>query len=481
MNGHIQSYESIAEGVVMTGLNRISQVTLCIALIAQFAGGLDASENEAMTPASQLTSPLETVPSDYFSFSAERSLPTEEDFGALRALSNANLRNALQNAEGPRLEYFFSEAIRRGGKEWSRFVADRWEAERKLLLKTARDFANDHDLRRETIMHPRVEWLTAMRRLEGKPDPLQILVAGRRKRSCFLGRLPDLFVLLANLDVDRAEIQFTEGGDYRSGRQARWRLEVADSAGHLLPCRLLSGVIIGGGMYQESTLQYGESWATELHLNSFVRIEAPGTYKIRVLYHDHIAIADCDKVTGLIMTTSQPIELRVEPVTVEATRDELDAVRKSISQLPTKGPIKFLDGDYHEGVYDFIERDSPPGKILTMGWKAVPAMIDATMDEKIKPVQRAWLLALLATITRINDPREEMGVLGNYNSRVSGWGIWGGTPGEWSGGIGTGTASISSTQDSIEPKRQLDFAKRWAVWRQKNYIKLSVVEMKEHK
>ena len=380
------------------------------------------------------------------------------------------------------MDLFLCEAIRRGGKEWSRFVAGRWEEERESLLKATRDSVKDEGPRGEVARHPSVEWLTAIRRLEGKPDPLVILVAGKRTRSCYLGHAASLFVLLTNLDVNRTGVQFTDGGDYRSGRQARWRLEVTDPQGHVLPQRSRLD-FEGGGIYGESTLQYGESWATELNIASFVRIEMPGKYKMRVLYHDHVTIADCDNVAGLIVSVSLPIELTVEPIAVEATCAELNAIRKSISELPAKGPIKFVEGDYNKGVYDFIKPDSPPGKLLTMAWKAVPAMIDAAVDEKVAPVQRAWLLALLASITHTNDPRDESGVLGSCDVRESGWSVWGGTPGEWSGGCGTGTSwnfNLSSPTP-LEPKRQLEFAKRWAMWKQKEYVKLNVVDVQGRK
>ena len=156
----------------------------------------------------------------------------------------------MHGARGPKLDLFLCEAIRRGGKEWSRFVAGRWEAERKSLLKAARDSAKGESLRGEVTVHPSVEWLTAIRRLEGRPDPLVILVAGRRTRSCFLGRPASLFVLLTNLDVNRAGVPFTDGGVCRSGRPARWRLEVTDPQGHVLPQR--SRLDFGGGESMES-------------------------------------------------------------------------------------------------------------------------------------------------------------------------------------------------------------------------------------
>jgi hypothetical protein len=183
----------------------------------------------------------------------------------------------------------------------------------------------------------------------------------------------------------------------------------------------------------------------------------------------------------LIVSSSLPIELTVQPITLEATPAQLDLVRKSILELPTKGPVKFVEGDYGEEAHDFIEPDSPPGKLLTIGWLAVPMMIDAALDEELDSVQRAWLLALLGSITHSHDPRDESGVLGAFEARECGWSVWGGTPGEWSGGLGTGTSWNwnALVPNPIDPKRQMEFAKRWAVWKQKEFVKISVVEGEE--
>jgi hypothetical protein len=367
---------------VMTGPSRVLRTLFCVAAIALHTGGLGAAEPVVTKAAERLAALLKRVPSNYLSFPFVKSPTANEVSDVTRSLSDAELRETIRNAQGPRLELFLCEAIRRGGQEWNRFVAARWEAEREAILKAARDSAEHSHEPRDLAGYPSVEWLTAMRRLDRKPDPLQILVAGRQTRSCFLGHPLRLFVLLTNLDVDRAEVQFTDGGDYRGGRQARWRLEVTDREGRVLPARPPLGSEFGG-LYREDTLRYGESWATELNIGSFVRIEAPGKYKIRVLYHDHVAIADCDDVAGLIVSTSLPIDLTVEPITIEATRAELDAVRKAISEVPAKGSVKFVEGDYDERAYDFIKPGSAPGKLLTMGWKSVPAMIDAVLDEKV--------------------------------------------------------------------------------------------------
>ena len=458
-------------------LCRISQVVLCAAAITFYVSRHSTAQSTATEPAERLASLLESVPADYDGF--PDSITVNFVCDELGLVSNTELREAVRNADGLRLELCLNEAVRRGGKEWVRIVKERWEAKRKSVVKDGRDSTMGENMRDNPTPLPSIECLTAIRRLEGKPDPLQILVAGRRARSCSLGDLPRLFVLLTNLDIDRAEVPFTEGGDYRSGRQARWRLEVTDSQGQILPQRSHSGIVTGGGMWTEGTLQYGESWATELNIFSFVRIETPGTYKIRVLYHDHLTIADYNDLAGrLIMSASLPLELTVEPVTIDATRVESAAIHRAVSELPATGTVKFVEGTYDKSVHDFVAPDSPAGILLAMGWKAVPAMIDAAVNERVHPIQRAWLLALLGSVTRANDPRDELGVLGKCETRSVGWSVWGGTPGQMSGGLGWGGSLKLNDVHSepIDPKRQLALAQKWQAWLEKEYVKVNVVE-----
>ena len=79
---------------------------------------------------------------------------------------------------------------------------------------------------------------TALRRLQNKPDPLRILVAGKLKESYSLDQKPRFTLLITNLDEDKRTVTgFTRGGNDRSGRLARWRLEVRDQKGRMLPNR----------------------------------------------------------------------------------------------------------------------------------------------------------------------------------------------------------------------------------------------------
>ncbi len=388
---------------------------------------------------------------------------------AMKAVGDAQLQGAMQGATGEKLDLFLSEAIRRGGDPWRQFVARRWDAIQQQHADAAKD---DELLSLVSPLHT-VRWLTSIRRLEGKADPLRILVAGKRTWSCNLGYLPKFQVLLTNLDCQQTEVLFTSGGDYRSGRQTKWRFQVTDANGAVLPpLPRLSG--IGGGLLEPGTLEYGESWTTQLDMNSYVQITVPGEYTCRILYHEFITIADRRDVTGLIMCTSLPITLTVKPVVTEITREEQRSVRQAIAELPTKGPVKLLGGVYSENMHDFIKPTSSAGRLLEMQWKGVSQLIDAALDREQNPTQRAWLLAILANLTNRNNPRDEPGVLGPYEFRDSGWSVWPGTPGAMSGGLGSSEGT--SRGSSIDVRKQLEFAKRWREWKEMGYVRVTVVD-----
>ena len=156
-----------------------------------------------------------------------------------------------------------------------------------------------------------VALLTALRRVQNKPDPLIVLVAGKLTVDCEVGSLPVMEVLLTNLDVDREPMTIKSGGDYRSGRLARWRFVVRDASGHQLRQKMPSE-LMRGGMSSEDILEYGELWTARLHMADYVDICTPGQYTVEILYHDEIAIADCENVDGLIVSRSLPLKLTVK-------------------------------------------------------------------------------------------------------------------------------------------------------------------------
>ena len=157
--------------------------------------------------------------------------------------------------------------------------------------------------------------MTAIRRIQKKPDPLKVLVVGRNEVSCKFGSFPTFQVVLVNLDVDHQPVTIRVGGDYRSGRQTRWRFVVRDASGRELPEKPNTGM--GGGFSHDETLEYGESWSTALNLEDYVAIVEPGRYTMEILFHDQLDIADFDKIDGLVLCKSLPLKITVGPVEVK--------------------------------------------------------------------------------------------------------------------------------------------------------------------
>ena len=99
----------------------------------------------------------------------------------IQKLSDEELRAALGKSTPVTLETLLvpenrlAEVVRRGGKQWERdlrSLIDAQEAEYK---------------RKDYSLPPRhVSLLTALRRIQGKPDPIQVLVVGKRSVACKL-------------------------------------------------------------------------------------------------------------------------------------------------------------------------------------------------------------------------------------------------------------------------------------------------------
>ena len=189
----------------------------------------------------------------------------------------------------------------RGGRTWETFLNRKLELLNKKLWK----LSDDYDFTDSGNCY-NLELLTALRRVQKKSDPLTIALDAKGPLETTPLSLPKLKATIKNVDSEKAAVALKDGGDYRSGRQARWRIVGANDKAAELPIRELSGLIIGGGMYQETILKYGEFWETTLDVRSFVRIVLPGTYSFEVLYHDTSAIADPSDISGLIVARSKP-------------------------------------------------------------------------------------------------------------------------------------------------------------------------------
>ena len=369
-----------------------------------------------------------------------------------KLLSGAHFR------DDPLYEPCLSEVVRRGGKTWEAYLIAKLKTLNRRGTKPIEP-ANDT----EPGINSNLELLTALRRVQKKPDPLVVVLDTKATIEATPLSLPRLRVAVKNVDSEKAAVGFTDGGEYRSGRQARWRIVVRNDKAAELPEKALRGIIIGGGQCQERVLKYGESWETVLDVRSFVRINQPGTYSLEVLYHNTKTIADESDVSGLIVARSKPIVLVVRPLAIEITSQERKQIAEWIAALDANKRLKIVAGTYGKWAHKFVPPTTPEGKLLDTGVKAVPVLIEALADKSLSEKKRAWLLALLFSATGENDPRDLFGAVGAHDYQETGWQIWGGPPGEGpSGGLampGEGT-STGSTDRGAQDK----LIETWKDW-----------------
>jgi hypothetical protein len=298
--------------------------------------------------------------------------PVAGDGLPVHALSDAKLRQRIDDSyrsgTGPSEECLV-EIVRRGGTNWAQYLSSRLAGEIQPGGGGVPFFASLRDLRR-------LEALTALRRLEGKPDPLQIIVDGELSRSWQIDRWPVFWLAVVNLDVDKESVPFQSGGNYRSGRQARWRILVTDSNGAALPSVPPPSPMGGGLSVIGGGLAYGESHFTSLRLEDYVRIPRPGKYTMRFLYHDEVTIVERDDLSNLVYFSSMPISVTVEPIRVCVSTPQRERIRRYIQALPNTGPVVILKGNLLEHA-GHLNPDSAAGRLRSEGTYAIPDMIEA--------------------------------------------------------------------------------------------------------
>lgn len=257
-----------------------------------------------------------------------------------------------------------------------------------------------------------VELLTALRRIQKKRDPISIQLIAAKEVLALPGKLPTFSAKLKSVDVEKMPVWLSLGQDHHgTHREAQWRFEVKDAAGKVLP--ILENedkfpIRFHTGHRNIGWLKSGDYIDTYLRMGEFIHIPKPGEYTVTLLYHSQLPIADYRNtdLNELIVFRSQSIKLTVSKgpkLPVKTGKGDRKKAAALISDLPGKGVVKVVGGVYHDGDFEFVKPDSAAGKILTMNWRAVPALLDALSDAQISRHQKAWVLSLLYTITAEED------------------------------------------------------------------------------
>jgi len=400
----------------------------------------------------------------------------ERQTSRLSRLSLRDLAKRLDSLSEEReaesdVEVVLVELTRRGGKEVEKLLVEqlqkrrkrRFAAEKRLkTLKTGKD--DDAISQQYTLilnLSKNLHFLTALRRVQKKPDPLVIEVKDTVKLNATTRRLPMVSVALRSADIEKTPVWIREGGNNRSGRQARWRFEVRDSTGKLLPTREIVS-FIGGGLSTQGFLRFGERWKTVLNMNRFVRIPNPGKYTVRLHYHNTATIVDVPTTQDLknyIVSSSKSFKLNVtkHPKRViqlrSGSRRNAEAL---LRQLNAAKRVKIVGGKYDKSFHSFVPPKSAPGQLLQMKWQAVPVLLEKLVHKNTSLRKRAWILSLLYSISGEDDldptTFREGNVLPDYILKYS-------------------TGGQTKIGGSISRKHQMAFINRWVKFR-KEYLEI---------
>jgi hypothetical protein len=401
----------------------------------------------------------------------------ERRLAELRKLSDADLfarydgaveDDSFAAADKVTRENVLVEVIRRGGRTAENWLRAKMEAdyERKLKERERRDALEArHEADRTNKALSEELWesertvrrlennlviFTALRRVKKKPDPLTVTVTVPKDFVATTRDLPTLEVRITNTDPEQVPLWFKFGGDYRSGRPARWRIEVTDEKGKPEAPRQWNA-LEGGGLTRHAPLGAGRSWDGKLPMDRFVRIHEPGLYTVRVLYHNEVTIADEDDISGLIVFESKPFTLKVitaprQVVTLQP--GDRERARAAIASLDEKGPVRVVIDHYGPKYHSFVSPTTAAGQLHDLGWRAVPTLLAALRDEKLTPGRRAWVVGLLYGISR-EPEMNPFGLEADWRDVVGGYEYKGvGREGSSSGG-------------RIDVDRQKKLAARW--------------------
>jgi len=347
------------------------------------------------------------------------------------------------------------EVLKRGGKEWDSLLSEFWDS------RPARG-----GMFTEAVLR------TALCRVRKKPDPIEIRVLDGDEVRVTMPSWPRFRVSLANTDPDGIPIYAILGRRHMMGRWEEWRMVVTREDGANLPWKAESkmGVMVLDEP-EPVQLKKDKEFRTVLRLYPYVQLSAPGRYTVRLQYHSAaLPIAGLKDVSGLILCESKPFRLIVEGPTIKMTKKEVATARKAAADLKGTGPAKLLLARYGPAHASFAPADSPEGKLLALGWKAVPEMIASLDAPELTVDKRAWILGLLFSVTGLNDPRLDDGVLGDFSYRTASGPQ--SRPGGGGGLLG-GSGSGSHTGRKIVPEKQRAFAQTWSEFGKAIKLKVS--------
>lgn len=330
--------------------------------------------------------------------------------------------------------------------------------------------------------------LTTLRRLQGRADPLTVEATLLSEGPYAFPELPIVGVRLLHTDGETERFPFQIGGDYRSGRLARWNLELHDAEGKTHQGVDDWSAMTGGGLSTTRRVGPGFIWGVKfpddmaailaqregepvpetvyrpvsLGLADYCRPTRLGRFTVTTAYHGSVTIADLDSYDDRIVHRSQPIAFEWKVRTIHITDDDERRIQARIDDLFSLEEVTITR--FHLPAYRGSNAADahPLARLFTEEWKAVPLLIDA-LDASESGADRAHLIAALFSLTGLESPLgfKGAGAMGKYA-------VHGGRVPEGSGVFST-PMNGTGFGGRITEKAQRAFAKRWTSHR--TYLK----------
>ncbi|HVS11596.1 MAG TPA: hypothetical protein VMS76_17130 [Planctomycetota bacterium] len=350
-------------------------------------------------------------------------------------------RRSASHTTRQSLEACLGVMARRGGERWITFLLEALEASRRVPEEEA-PWEAPEDL----------EILAVLRRAQGRPDPLALRLLDGRAFEC---AFPQSIVVRVRIEnADEEAFRATRGGSYRSGRFARVRVEATGPKGEILPQAPSPG-FMGGGLSTRMPLAPGEGWEEHVALDHYVRFPRCGRYRVRILYHDQVDIADEPDILGRIVFASEPFEVLVRPLSVAASKQELAEMRGWVDAIELGRSIPLVSAHWEPGMEFEGEPAAPEDRLFRAGWRAVPVLLGELEERRHTAERRAWILGMLWNLTGVLNPTGGgfTGALGDCHWIES----WPGAPEEASPTL----AEFGTRSGDIWPGSQAKLIERW--------------------
>ncbi len=280
--------------------------------------------------------------------------------------------------------------------------------------------------------------LLALRRAQLRPAPLalQIVVP---EGGALASTFPDGLVLdyqLHHRDAEERTFWIGEGRGSDAFGDSSFSITVSDAAGRLAPLvpRAEYGVIRCG---VESSALGAVCSAQPLHGSLQLRwFDAPpfvGSFALELAFDpDGFTWRDGASVPleGCLAVAAPTVAVTVHPRPIELPPAERRRLRARFDAIDATEPRWIAPDSWRAELRFLGAPQSPADELFRAGWSAVPMLLDVLEEAASSPAQRAWALALLASITPLGlDGRgnrdhslgEPAGALGSHRAFWSGY------------------------------------------------------------